>query len=108
VEFLSAIQCHLLRSAVTLTKPGGVIVYSTCTLSPEENERVIDWVLNKEPGAVQVEAINLPLEDLQPGILRWERAEFSPQVRATIRILPSELLEGFYVATLRKQQPRSQ
>ncbi|MEW5720950.1 MAG: RsmB/NOP family class I SAM-dependent RNA methyltransferase [Chloroflexota bacterium] len=108
VEFLSAIQCHLLRSAVTLTKPGGVIVYSTCTLSPEENERVIDWILNKEPGVVQVEPIHLAIENLQPGIPHWEREEFSPQVRATIRILPSEMLEGFFVAKLRKRQPRSQ
>ena len=104
VGFLSAIQCHLLRSAVTMTKPGGVIVYSTCTLSPEENEQVIDWLIAKEPGVVVVEPIDLPLENLQPGITHWEQKEFSPQVRATIRILPSELLEGFYVAKLRKQQ----
>jgi NOL1/NOP2/sun family putative RNA methylase len=106
VNFLSAIQCHLLRSAVTMTKPGGVIVYSTCTLSPEENEQVVDWVLNKEPDVVEVESINLAIANLQPGIIHWERKEFSPPVRATIRILPSELLEGFYVAKLRKRQPK--
>ena len=86
-----------------MTKPGGVIVYSTCTLSPEENEQVIDWILNKEPDVVEVEPINLAIENLQPGITHWERKEFSPQVRATMRILPSELLEGFYVAKLRKR-----
>ena len=104
VKFLGAIQCYLLRSAVTMTKPGGVIVYSTCTLSPEENEQVIDWILNKEPDVVEVEPIHLAIENLQPGITRWERKEFSPQVRATIRILPSRLLEGFYLAKLRKRQ----
>jgi 16S rRNA (cytosine1407-C5)-methyltransferase len=104
VGFLSTIQCHLLRSAVTMTKPGGVIVYSTCTLSPEENEQVIDWILDKEPGVVTVEPIDFPLENFQPGITHWERTEFSPQVRATMRILPSELLEGFFVARLRKRE----
>ena len=87
-----------------MTKPGGVIVYSTCTLSPEENEQVIDWILNKEPDVVEVEPIHLAIENLQPGITRWECKEFSPQVRATRRILASRLLEGFYLAKLRKRQ----
>lgn len=103
VEFLSAIQCHLLRSAVTMTKPGGIIVYSTCTLAPEENERVIDWMLKKEPDHLQVEPIDFPLENILPGITHWEGDEFSPPVRNAIRILPSELMEGFFVAKLRKQ-----
>ncbi len=102
VEFLSAIQCHLLRSAVTMTKPGGIIVYSTCTLSPEENERVIDWVLQKEPHRVHVEPIELPLDNVLPGIMQWEQQTFSEQVRHTVRVLPSELMEGFFLARLRK------
>lgn len=102
VEFLSAIQCHLLRSAVTMTKPGGIIVYSTCTLSPEENERVIDWILQKEPDRVHVEPIELPLENILPGMTQWEGQNFSPQVRHTVRVLPSELMEGFFLAKLRK------
>lgn len=103
VEFLSAIQCHLLRSAVTMTKPGGLIVYSTCTLAPEENECVLDWMLKKEPDLIQVEPIEFPLENVLPGILEWEGKAFSPQVRHAIRILPSELMEGFFLAKLRKQ-----
>jgi NOL1/NOP2/sun family putative RNA methylase len=103
VEFLSAIQCHLLRSAVTMTKPGGVIVYSTCTLSPEENERVIDWILQKESDRVHVEPIELPLENVLPGITHWEQQEFSEQVRHTVRVLPSELMEGFFLAKLCKR-----
>jgi NOL1/NOP2/sun family putative RNA methylase len=104
VELLSTIQCHLLRSAVTMTKPGGVIVYSTCTLSPEENERVIDCILDKEHDVVAVAPINLPIENLQPGMTHWEDIKFSSQVRTTVRILPSELMEGFYLAKLRKRR----
>lgn len=103
VGFLSAIQCHLLRSAVTMTKPGGIIVYSTCTLSPEENEQVLDWMLKKEPDRVQVEPIDFPIENILPGLTHWEQQEFSPHVRHAIRILPSELMEGFFVAKLRKR-----
>lgn len=103
VEFLSTLQCHLLRSAVTMTKPGGIIVYSTCTLAPEENERVIDWILQKTSDRVHVEPITLPLEEnVLPGLTQWEAQNFSEHVRHTIRVLPSELLEGFFLAKLRK------
>lgn len=101
VEFLSTIQQHLLRSAVSATKPGGIIVYSTCTLSPEENEQVIAWVLQKEPGVVEVEPIELTIPH-HAGIEQWQGVAFSPAVRNTIRLLPSPLMEGFFIAKLRK------
>jgi 16S rRNA (cytosine1407-C5)-methyltransferase len=103
VEFLISTQCHLLRFAVTMMKPGGVIVDSTCPLSPEENEHVIDWILQKEPDGVQVEPIELPLENILPGMTQWEQQRFSDQVRRAIRVLPSELMEGFFLAKLRKR-----
>jgi 16S rRNA C967 or C1407 C5-methylase (RsmB/RsmF family) len=43
---IQALQVGLLRRAVKLTKPGGVIVYSTCTYAPEENEIVVENVLD--------------------------------------------------------------
>lgn len=101
VQTLSVHQCHLLRSAVSATKPGGIIVYSTCTMSPEENEGVIDWLIAKEPDAVEVLPVNLPVP-AQPGIASWERKTFAPAVALTARILPSETMEGFYIAKLRK------
>jgi 16S rRNA (cytosine967-C5)-methyltransferase len=53
---LSELQKRMLAEAVNILKPGGVIVYSTCTTTTEENEAVVDWFLNKyqkckiEPG----------------------------------------------------------
>jgi NOL1/NOP2/sun family putative RNA methylase len=104
VQMLGVLQQHLLRSAVSATKPGGIIVYATCTLSPEENEQVIDWILDKERGIVEIEPIDFSLENLQPGLTSWERKEFSPRLRETVRILPSETMEGFYLAKLRKRR----
>jgi len=69
-------QKYLLRSAVSATKPGGSIVYSTCTLSKKENEDVVDWIIKKENGVVILEE--------------------------TKKIFPSELFEGFYIAKLKK------
>ena len=42
-------QRRLLRAAIPLLKPGGILVYSTCTLSPKENEEQMDWVLQEFP-----------------------------------------------------------
>jgi tRNA (cytosine49-C5)-methyltransferase len=104
VKELSHTQRFLLRSALTATKPGGILVYSTCTLSPEENEGVISWLHEKEPGSFTVEEIDLTDEIPQkPGITKWKERQYPPDVSKTRRILPSALFEGFYIAKLKKK-----
>jgi 16S rRNA (cytosine967-C5)-methyltransferase len=49
---LAALQIKLLRVAATLTKPGGVLVYSTCSLEAEENERVVEQFCQVHPQCV--------------------------------------------------------
>lgn len=49
ISRLTKIQMHLLDSAARLLKPSGVIVYSTCTTEPEENQRVIEAFLKRHP-----------------------------------------------------------
>ena len=44
---LAAVQAELLESAAGLVRPGGVLVYSTCTISPAENERQVDAFLER-------------------------------------------------------------
>ena len=75
IKVLAEHQKHILRSAISCAKPGATIVYSTCTLSPDENEKVVEWILNREK---DIELIN---------------AE---------QILPTELYEGFFVAKFKK------
>jgi 16S rRNA (cytosine967-C5)-methyltransferase len=48
IERLRATQLELLRQAAALVKPGGTLVYSTCSLEPEENENVIREFLARE------------------------------------------------------------
>lgn len=102
VQILSQYQKILLRSGISCTNVGGVIIYSTCTLEPEENEEVIDWVLKREKGSVIVESIHLPLEETMPGITQWKQKVYDDSIKNTIRILPSKQMEGFYIAKLRK------
>lgn len=100
-KLLSQMQKKLLHSAVSCTKSGGIIVYSTCTLSIEENEEVINWILKKDPTLI-LEKIAIDLPESMSGYTAYEGKEFNPQLAHTVRILPSERMEGFFIAKLRK------
>lgn len=102
VKQLSQMQKFLLRSAISCTKVGGIIVYSTCTLSPEENEDVIDWILDKEAWSIEIEKIDLKFDGGTPGIQEWGTKHYNTEVTKALRILPNEHMEGFFVAKLRK------
>lgn len=101
VKQIAKQQRWLLRSAISACKPGGIIVYSTCTLAPEENEAVIDWIINKEKGKIEVKRIDqFPLE---PALSEWNGIPFHPDVRHTRRVIPSHEMIGFYVAVIHKK-----
>lgn len=102
VKDLSHLQRWLLRSAISTTKPGGIIVYSTCTLSPEENEEVIDWILEKEQGNIALETVHVAHLPFEPSVRSWNGKKFDARITETGRIFPTDLMEGFYVAKLKK------
>ncbi len=102
VKELAKKQRWLLRSAISATKPGGTIVYSTCTISPEENEEVIDWICQKEKGNIMLEKIHIPGLETQPGIVSWKNHSYIPGVQSCIRIRSSDVMEGFFVAKIKK------
>lgn len=95
-------QKKLLSSAFYALKEGGDLVYSTCTFSPEENEEVIDWLLNKFKERIQIIPIRIPLKNIMPGLKQWGSKAFSSDLKMTLRIIPNEFMEGFFVAHLKK------
>ena len=97
-------QRKLVFSAAQCLKPGGVLVYSTCTFAPEENEAIVDRVLGQFPGALEVEEIELPFAHAEPGLREWKGKAFDPQVQRSRRILPLGGMEGFFVCRLRKKE----
>jgi 16S rRNA (cytosine1407-C5)-methyltransferase len=102
IDFLQNQQKFLLRSAISSTQVGGTIIYSTCTLAPEENEEVIDWILKKTHQAVMLEDIIIPKLPTQPGLTKWKNKIFDESLSKAIRIYPTKVMEGFFVAKLRK------
>ena len=101
IKQLAKLQRYLLRSAISATRVGGTIVYSTCTLAPEENEEVIEWVVEKTPGALTVEKIEIPSLAFQPGLTSWKNKKFK-YTSNSVRIFPSKTLEGFFLAKIHK------
>ncbi|XP_025406933.1 putative methyltransferase NSUN6 isoform X2 [Sipha flava] len=57
IKSFPALQKKLLINAIDLLKPGGILVYSTCTITIEENEQNVAWVLEKYP-QMELMAIN--------------------------------------------------
>jgi 16S rRNA (cytosine967-C5)-methyltransferase len=91
---LPGLQLELLRSAVSRTRPGGTVVYSTCTINADECEDVVDAVVSE--GIVEVDQ---GLGDEWPAFRHDSRPEFLrtlPQVHGT---------SGFFVARLRVPSP---
>jgi NOL1/NOP2/sun family putative RNA methylase len=97
---LSKLQKSLLMAAYKATKPGGIVVYSTCTLEPLENEEVVDYLLRNTEA--EIEEIRLPVNGLG-GFTVFEDREYLREVRKCLRIHPQNNdSEGFFVAKLRK------
>lgn len=95
-------QKRLLFAGLKCLKKGGTLVYSTCTMSPEENEFVVSWALKRFDGEVELEKIKFPIKSAVPGIESWKDKSFNPKVKLTKRIIPTDTMESFYVAKFKK------
>jgi 16S rRNA (cytosine1407-C5)-methyltransferase len=96
-------QRRLLRAGLEALRPDGVLVYSTCTFAPEENEGVVAWALMTLEGAVALEPVALPVANTMPGLSAWDGRAFHPDVCRTVRVMPTREMEGFFLAKFRKE-----
>ncbi|MFC1730949.1 RsmB/NOP family class I SAM-dependent RNA methyltransferase [candidate division KSB1 bacterium] len=101
IKKFSSLQKRLGASAYEMLKPGGVLVYSTCTYAPEENESIINYLLGKFPD-LTIEDIDIEIPGRMNGLTEWGNRKFRPEVKRAVRVIPSEYMEGFFVCKLRK------
>ncbi|EJN61155.1 RsmB/NOP family class I SAM-dependent RNA methyltransferase [Halogranum rubrum] len=98
VHSVVGIQKGIIRRAIQATRPGGTVVYSTCTFAPEENEAIVNHALETED--CEVVEFDTPLET-SPGITEWEDEEYHPSVEKTHRVYPHQNdTGGFFCAKL--------
>lgn len=104
VEICRARQQEILDNATEMLKPGGRLVYSTCTFSPEEDEDGIAWFLERHPEFSIVKTKeNWLLCGLSSGHPEWSTRS-CPELSDTYRIWPHKAEgEGHYLALLEKR-----
>jgi len=103
VKRLAGIQRRLIETALNILKPNGTLVYSTCSLEPEEDEAIIDFIANKYKDSIKIEKISVKgLKSSQP-ILEFENNNYDKNIKNCLRIWPQDNdSEGFFVAKIKK------
>ncbi|MEM3974075.1 MAG: RsmB/NOP family class I SAM-dependent RNA methyltransferase [Ignisphaera sp.] len=95
VETLSKYQLQFLKSAIKVLKPGGVLVYSTCTVTVEENEEIIEKIAEMEKC---IDVVEIPCERCSRGVpgFRYSQmfARFHPHIHDTT---------GYFIAKIVKR-----
>lgn len=98
VHKLAELQKKLLLSAVKALKPGGSLVYSTCTLNVYENEEVVKYAIQELP--LVLEKIPLEINGSMSGFTE----PYGSEMAKTMRIIPSKDMEGFFIGKFRKRK----
>ncbi|MDD3745281.1 MAG: RsmB/NOP family class I SAM-dependent RNA methyltransferase [Anaerostipes sp.] len=99
IEPYVAIQKEIVINAVHMLKPGGMLLYSTCTFSPEEDEQMIEYLMEQE----DLKILELPqVEGFDHGHPEWTKSK-NPELKKCVRLWPHKIKgEGHFVALLQK------
>lgn len=104
---ISMLQKKILGSGYNMLKPGGFMVYSTCTYSFEENEAVVNWALKKFPD-IKVVEITPSFNELSyiRGLIQHRDEKLDPNLSKALRVLPGNYFDGFFISLLQRQPAR--
>ena len=96
---LSKIQRELILQAADMLRPGGLLLYSTCTFAPTEDEGVVSWLLENRP---DMKLLEIPQHSgFSPGIPGWGNGMES--LKQCVRLFPHKIDgEGHFMALLKK------
>jgi 16S rRNA (cytosine1407-C5)-methyltransferase len=102
VQRMHILQKQLITSAYDMLQPGGVLVYSTCTLSPEENEGVVTSLIERRKDAI-IQPLEFSAEETVRKIKKWNGTQYPDAVaKGIVRIFPGEHMESFCLTRIRK------
>ena len=104
-------QKSLLKSAFRALKPGGTLIYSTCSFSLEENERIVDGFLRRESQAelIPIDVAGDMSDRFCSAVTEVSRAENQRKTKTlncaeARRVLPDHLWDGFFLAKMTKRK----
>ncbi|MGN0322730.1 MAG: RsmF rRNA methyltransferase first C-terminal domain-containing protein [Oliverpabstia sp.] len=100
-EYFAKLQRDILKNAVCMLRPGGQLLYSTCTFAPVENEGSISWLLENFP---EMDVLEIePYEGFAPGHSEWGNGD--ERLKRCVRIWPHKMKgEGHFLALLKKSE----
>ena len=101
IRFCATREDELLEAAVSSLPSGGTMVYSTCSIAPEENEYIVDEILSRHP---EMRVAPISLDFGSPGYSRPYGVELSESMTLARRFLPHlHGTEGFFICKLEKE-----
>jgi len=97
---IAGLQRRLASSALKILKVGGEMIYSTCTLAPEEDEFIVNFL--KKNFDIEILEISLPLK-FREGVCEWDGEKLSDDMKKCLRLYPQDNdSDGFFVAKIKK------
>ncbi len=102
IRFCATREDEMLEAAVNVLSEGGSMVYSTCSIAPEENEYIVDGILKQHP---EIEVVQIPKKFGTPGYSEPYGIRLMESLTLTRRFLPHlHGTEGFFICKLRKKE----
>jgi NOL1/NOP2/sun family putative RNA methylase len=105
VRFCATREDEMLEAAVNALAEGGTMVYSTCSIAPEENEYIIDDILKRHP---EMEVVRIPMEFGSSGYSEPYGVQLNKSLALARRFLPHlHGTEGFFICKMMKKRRAS-
>ncbi len=99
---LPDLQRRIIIRAFDLLRPGGVLLYSTCTYNPDENEGVVSYLLENRDAILLPIRLNIPFDN---GITEWRGKVFDERLKRAARFYPHRSNSvGFFMAKIAKPE----
>lgn len=95
-------QKSIIEKNIHLLKSWGILLYSTCTLAPEENEGLVHFLLCNFP-ELELQDISFEYEFRRPWIKKFGKYIYKSEIEKCLRVLPNAESEWFFIAKLRKR-----